>query len=142
MIDHLSHDFQTSKIIPLISEAFLLSTYEFLKYKKEAKKHDFDVWILSKAISSEEGKSLIDQGVIMAEGVNLARDLVNEPANIANPVGIADRVTKIFAGMNVEVDIYDEKYLEENGFGGIIAVGKGSNIPPRLVVIKYTPKKD
>ena len=78
----------------------------------------------------------------MAEGVNLARDLVNEPANIANPVGIADRVTKFFAGMNVEVDIHDEKYLEENGFGGIIAVGKGSNIPPRLVVIKYTPKKD
>ena len=66
MIDNLSHDFQTSKIIPLISEAFLLSTYEFLKYKKEAKKHDFDVWILSKAISSEEGVLDIDFDFLFA----------------------------------------------------------------------------
>lgn len=139
LIDQIMALTPADKIIPLISEAFLLSLYDFNKYKEKPISYDPNIEVITKKIPPEKGRELLNKGINVADGVNLTRDLVNEPANIANPVEIAQRVKEIFTGLNVEVDVYDEKYLEKNGFGGIIAVGKGSNVPPRLVVIKYLP---
>jgi len=139
IVDHLADGEQLNKIIQTVSEAFSLSSYEFNKYKKEKKAIDFKILVLTQKLSIVEANESLERGSIIAEGVNLARDLVNEPANEANPVKLANFVTNIFSGLNVKVTIYDEKYLQENGFGGIIAVGKGSDVPPRLVVIEYNP---
>ncbi len=141
IIDHLAEGEQLNRLAQAVSEAFILSTYEFNKYrtKKEVKKEAPIVHLVTQKLSIEKADESLRKGAIIAESVNLTRDLVNEPANEANPVKLANRVKKLFEGMNVKVTVYDENYLDTNGFGGIIAVGKGSEIPPRLVVIEYMP---
>ena len=62
-----------------------------------------------------------------AMGLSLARDLVNRPAADKPPAAIAD----IAAGLHrdVSVTVYDERHIEEMGFGGLVAVNRGSDRP-------------
>lgn len=80
-----------------------------------------------------------DAAVIVAESVNLARDLVNTPANYLYPESYAGVMGEVaqFAGLDVEV--LDETQLEQQGFGGILSVGRGSSRPPRLVHLTWAP---
>ena len=62
----------------------------------------------------------------MAEGVHLARDLGNEPANVLYPMEYAKRAEEWAKDKdNVEVEVYDWEKLQELGMGGLINVGKG-----------------
>jgi leucyl aminopeptidase len=77
-------------------------------------------------------------GRTVAAGVLLARDLVNTPPEHKTPPKLADRAVRLgeeVAGLTVEV--FDEQRLEAEGFGGILAVGKGSDSPPRFIVMEY-----
>lgn len=71
------------------------------------------------------------------DGVCLARDLVNEPANRLGPVEFAARLAGL-SEHGLRVAVWDEKRLAKEGFTGILAVGQGSARPPRLVVMQWT----
>ena len=80
-----------------------------------------------------------DAAVIVAESVNLARDLVNTPANYLYPESYAGVMGEVaqFAGLDIEV--LNETQLEQQSFGGILSVGRGSSRPPRLVHLTWAP---
>ena len=65
------------------------------------------------------------------------RELINLPANELWPDKLANEVKSALAGSQVEVEIWDEARLESERCGGILAVGRGSARPPRLVIMKY-----
>lgn len=65
------------------------------------------------------------------------RELINLPANELWPDKLANEVRDSLKGSSVEVEIWDEGRLEQERCGGILAVGKGSARPPRLVIMKY-----
>ena len=69
--------------------------------------------------------------------VYLARDWAHEPANVINPVSLAERVLALGKADGITVKVYDEGELTEMGAGGILNVGKGSDSPPRLIVMEY-----
>lgn len=73
----------------------------------------------------------------LADGVGFARDLVTEPANVVYPEEFAARTRKAFAGLPVKIEVLDVAAMERLGMGGILAVGKGSTRPPRLVAVRY-----
>ena len=77
---------------------------------------------------------------IIAEGVAATQDLVNAPANDIYPQSLAAAIQKAARGTGATVEIWDEKRLAADGFGGILGVGKGSSRPPRLVRVEYKPK--
>lgn len=77
---------------------------------------------------------------VVAEAVHATRNLVNTPANDLYPQALAAAIQKSARGTGVTVEIWDEKRLASDGFGGILSVGKGSARPPRLVRIDYKPK--
>lgn len=78
--------------------------------------------------------------IAIGAGANLTRDLVNESPLTLVPSEMA-RWGKILADRhNFSCTILDEHQLQEQGFGLIMAVGKGSDNPPRLVHLTYTPK--
>ena len=85
-------------------------------------------------------KSAVAEAEAVATAVNLARDLVNTPANALPPAVLAERAEHAVAGLPVEVTIWDEAALAEEGCGGILAVGQGSANPPRLVKLVYAPQ--
>ncbi|MDO5031354.1 leucyl aminopeptidase [Corynebacterium sp.] len=78
---------------------------------------------------------------ITAESVVLARDLVNVPSNELYPASYAEFLSAQAKEAGLKVEILDEKELAAQGFGGILAVGKGSQRPPRLVRLTWAPKK-
>jgi leucyl aminopeptidase len=76
----------------------------------------------------------------IAEGVNLARDLVNEPANIMGPTEYAQRASELRA-LGVSVDVLGEKELKKLEMGALLGVAQGSIRPPRVVVLQWNGGK-
>lgn len=76
-----------------------------------------------------------------AESVCLARDFVNVPSSHKFPESYAEFIRGFAEDAGLKVEILDEKQLEKEGFGGILAVGQGSIRPPRLVRLHHSPRK-
>src|SRR5439155_572057 len=72
----------------------------------------------------------------VAEGVFLARDLVNEPANMLGPVEFAERMRDL-SRSGLEVEVFDEDQLQGLKMGALLAVGQGSERPSRMVVMQW-----
>jgi leucyl aminopeptidase len=74
-----------------------------------------------------------------ASAVALVKDLVSTPAEWLGPADFAERATAAVADLPVQVEVLDETALREAGYGGILGVGQGSDRPPRLVRLDYSP---
>jgi leucyl aminopeptidase len=70
-----------------------------------------------------------------------SRLLATVPANIKTPAWLAEQATDLAAETGLEVKVWDEDALARDGFGGIVAVGRASTNPPRLVRLDYKPAK-
>lgn len=74
----------------------------------------------------------------LADGVYVARDMSSEPANIIYPESFVSRAQAQFKGLdNVSIKVLDEKDIQRLGMGAFWGVGKGSERPPRLLIIEY-----
>lgn len=76
----------------------------------------------------------------IAIGTCLARDLVNEPANILGPVDFAER-TKALSELGVDVEILDEKQLTKIGMRALLGVAQGSERPARVAIMRWNGGK-
>ncbi|WP_353979538.1 leucyl aminopeptidase [Salinicola endophyticus] len=83
-------------------------------------------------------------GAALGDGVNLARTLGNLPGNICTPSYLADQAETLAgeAGGSLEVDVLDEAQLEALGAHSLLAVGRGSAEPSKLIVMKYQGAAD
>jgi leucyl aminopeptidase len=75
---------------------------------------------------------------VLAQATALARDLANTPSNVKDPAWLAKMAVRT-AGKVADVVVRDEKWLAEQGFGGVLAVGGGSARPPRFVELSWRP---
>ncbi len=79
----------------------------------------------------------IEEGIIVAEAVNWARDLVNEPGNHLTPTLLAERATTRAGTYGLTVEVLDRDRIAELGMGGLIGVSQGSAQPPRFIILSY-----
>src|SRR5690606_1717593 len=77
---------------------------------------------------------------IVGDALALVKDLVSVPAEWQSPADLAQSAVDAVAGLDVSVEVLDENALEEQGYGGILGVGRGSDRPPRLVRLEYAPE--
>ena len=84
--------------------------------------------------------AVLERALILARAVAEVKDLVNAPPSHLYPQTLADAVQAGVEGLPLEVTVWDEERLAEDGFGGILGVGSGSSRPPRLVKIAYSPE--
>ncbi|HVO33226.1 MAG TPA: leucyl aminopeptidase, partial [Elusimicrobiota bacterium] len=84
--------------------------------------------------------AVIEQARIYSEATALARDLINEPPSRMNPERLADEALK-FNKLPLSVQVYEKKDLEKLGMGGLLGVGAGGAVAPRLVEVIYKPEK-
>nr|WP_316653459.1 leucyl aminopeptidase [uncultured Gellertiella sp.] len=119
----------------------LLRGYEFDLYKTRKGEDDeakparrVKVTIVT-AVASAAKKAFAEVQAI-ADGVILARNLVNEPANILGPVEFAERARQL-EKLGVEVEILGEKEMRKLGMGSLLGVAQGSVRPPRLVILNW-----
>ncbi len=76
----------------------------------------------------------------VADGVLLARDLVNEPANILTPKEFANRAEAL-GKLGVEVEILDQKQMSKLGMRTLLGVSQGSALPPFMAVMQWNGGK-
>jgi leucyl aminopeptidase len=77
----------------------------------------------------------------VAESTYLARDLTNTPSDRKSPAWFARRIERAAAGVaGLGITVRDQRRLAAEGFGGILAVGRGSTRPPRLVELSWRPR--
>jgi len=119
-------------------EGLYLGSYQFTKHKTEEKKIPEPVITIITLSGIEKMRDRVRRVEALCTGVNLARDWAHEPANIINPISLADRIQELFAGSPVKVLILDEEQLKHMGAGAILAVGMGSQTPPRLIILEYS----
>ncbi len=97
-----------------------------------------DVTVFVAADSADSVRGGCETGQAIARGVVLARDLVNTPPVHKTPPQLAQRAVELGErNPSVTVTVLDEVQLAEQGFGGIIAVGKASSSPPRFIIMEY-----
>ncbi len=112
----------------LIIDGILYVQYKFNNYKSD---DDSSVNnITFQDLDSSENE-------IKKNSVFWVRDLINTPALDKSPEEFINKVKELVDSSGIEVEVYDQKWLEENNFGGVLGVGKGSDRPPYFLVGKY-----
>jgi len=120
------------------TEGSLLGLYSFDKYKKTEITNVDELTIVSENIDSLiDLKNAINKGQIIAKATNLARDMVNEPANYMTPSRIADIAKEIAAKHSLNLKVLDVTDMSGLGMGALLGAAKGSVEPPKLVVLSY-----
>jgi leucyl aminopeptidase len=121
-----------------------LRAYRFDKYKTIKKNgEDVDDSPPSITIGSADiaaARAAAPPRIAIAEGVELARTLVNEPANVLYPEAFAERAASLKT-LGVEVEVLDEKAMTKLGMGALLGVGQGSQRDSRLVVMRWRGAK-
>ncbi|ODT79906.1 MAG: leucyl aminopeptidase [Pelagibacterium sp. SCN 64-44] len=114
-----------------------LRHYKFDKYKSaRAEDGPADLRItLHVADPAAAEKAIADRGATV-DGTLLARDLINEPANVLGPVEFAARAAEL-AEFGVEVEILEPEAMAELGMNSLLCVAQGSDRPARLVVMQW-----
>ncbi|MBA3446897.1 MAG: leucyl aminopeptidase [Pseudaminobacter sp.] len=125
-----------------IAAGILLRAYIFDKYKTKkddsngSKGSDKPVKITIQCADPAAARKAFADAEAVVNGVVLARDLVNEPANVLGPVEFAAQAKELEA-LGVKVEILTEKEMRKLGMGALLGVAQGSPRPPRLVIMRW-----
>jgi leucyl aminopeptidase len=82
-----------------------------------------------------------DRGRIIGESTNFTRDLANEPGAWMTPTIMADRAKQVAKQFGLSYDVLDQKQMEKLGMGSLLGVARGSDEPPKMIVLKYEPSR-
>lgn len=117
-----------------------LKCYRFDQYRSKKKDEKPQVSLKKIEIelkSAAKSQALYKSLAAVTSGVFFARDLVNMPPNDLYPDSYAKRIAKELKPLGVSVEIIDEKRMKTLGFGAHLAVGQGSEKPPRVVIMEW-----
>lgn len=119
----------------------LLGGYSFEWYKTKDKEDRFSfeamTLLLPKGADVDEATARIERAEVLNQGVRLARDLVTQPGNVVTTGYLAHTAREIAGRHGLECRVYEQEELESLGMNALVAVGKGSAEPPRLIVLEY-----
>ncbi|HET8562198.1 MAG TPA: leucyl aminopeptidase family protein [Marmoricola sp.] len=85
--------------------------------------------------------AVLDRALALAGAGWRSRTLCTVPSNIKNPPWLAAEAEEVAEASGLAVRVWDERALERDGFGGILAVGRASATPPRLVRLEHRPAR-
>jgi leucyl aminopeptidase len=115
-----------------------LRSYRFDKYRTKEKEEDKAKLkrLTVLAPDAARARTAFAPLAAIANGVELTRNLVSEPANVLNPVEFARRAEKL-EELGVKVEVFNRRDMEKLGFGALLGVAAGSANEPRMVVMQW-----
>jgi leucyl aminopeptidase len=96
------------------------------------------------ATSSVDGaaaKAAVAQSVALANGMDLTKDLGNLPPNVCTPTYLANTAKKLAKDFKLGVEVLERKQLEALKMGSFLSVTKGSDEPPKFIILKHNGGK-
>ena len=127
-----------------VTEGALLGDYEADKYKTDKNDQKKVAAFTVAGLDGDqqaEVEAAVRRGRVIAEAQNFTRDLVNEPSNALTPRILAQRALEMAQQFGLEAEILDEKRIAELGMGAFLAVARGSDEPPRFIILRYSPRE-
>jgi leucyl aminopeptidase len=128
----------------LAVEALIMANYKFDKYKSKKQRssviREGIIAVHPSAENEAEIKRAIRLAKARATGVVLARDLVNEPANILSPVELANQAESLAKRKKLECTVLGPKEIKAQGMNLLLSVSAGANREPRLIHMVYRPR--
>jgi len=115
------------------AEGLLLGSYAYDRYLSEKPFKPGRCDIVTRSLTSAQ----LNHVEAACGGVFLARDLTNENAEVATPEHLARAARALAKGRGTSVTVLDERALKKLGLNLLLAVGRGSPTPPRLICIDY-----
>jgi leucyl aminopeptidase len=79
----------------------------------------------------------LDQAAATADGVRFAKDLGNMPPNVCTPTYLAEQARALAKEFGLRCEVLDTKQMEALKMGALLAVARGSDQPPKLIVLQY-----
>jgi len=132
-------------VAPVV-EGALLAGYKFEGFGTPVTKRTRGVLgkmqILVKEHELTHARVQAREAEIIATVTNTIRDIGNLPGNLLTPAILAEKAQELVQGRNLTVKVWNERQLKSDGFGGILAVGRGSVNPPRFIVLEYRGAKN
>ena len=131
------------KAVQAATEGAILALFEPDMYKTQNKEERrIDELILVAAAPGNHDTELaagVERGRVIAEAVNMARELSNEPSSVLTPTELAERAREVATRFGLDIDVLDESRMKELGMGALLGVARGSDEPAKLIVLRYTP---
>ena len=121
---------------------FLLGSYRFLRYRENKvrpNRVESISFVATGKLDSRKAKKLIAEAEAIAAGTNLARDVTHTPAGDFSPATFEEQAREV-AKEGLKMTVLQKKDLEAKGMGGLLGVGAGGRVPPRLIQLKWEPK--
>jgi leucyl aminopeptidase len=123
-----------------LAEGLVLGAYRFDKYKTG---NDAPTALERATLLAADARQLpalrrgAALGRAVAESSNFARDLSNEPGGVCTPEHLAEAARGIARSHKLKLSVFGERELAREKMAGILAVGRGSANPPRLIALEY-----
>lgn len=131
-----------ARLRPIV-EGLELGAYRFSKYftGDRAPKRELESVVIMTVgkVAPAAVKEAVESGQAAAAGVNLARDLSNEPPNVLYPESLADAARAMAKDAGLKCQVFDYKEIQKRGMKLLQAVGQGSERKPHMVHLTYTP---
>ena len=115
-------------------EGTLLAAYQYNKSSEAEQELLIVEHNQDKIATLERGAQ---RGQVIAVANNLARDLVNTPANLMTPTHMADVAQQVAQAAQLQCDILERADIERLGMGCLLGVAQGSQQPPKMIVLRY-----
>jgi len=124
-------------LVKAAAEALVMADYSFSMKSEEKAKEEIEVTIIS-----DQDQESIREHVILGEANLVGRDLVNQPANLMNPLSLAQRVEELGQSKGFEVEILGKSQIEDLKMDAFMAVAKASAIEPKFIIMRYMGDPD
>ncbi|MDH5682255.1 MAG: leucyl aminopeptidase, partial [Spirochaetota bacterium] len=130
--------------ISSVAEACHVGSYSFdlFKGKKKDKKPETvieKVTILSPDSDSGTSQQYTSEGDIIGQSISFARDLINRPGNHCTPGILAEEAIRFAKGTALNITVLEKADIEKMGMGSFLSVSRGSDEPPKFIVMRHQP---
>lgn len=134
--------FDSAEAAQRVVEGVVLAHFEIDQYKtsNDKKPPIQRVWLVGGDMARKSAiLQSIERGRIIAESQNFAREMINEPSNKMTPSILAAKAQAVAEEFKLDFEVLDANELQKLGMGALLGVARGSDEPPKLIVLTYTP---
>ena len=137
-------DFDTASTAQAAAEGAVLAAWKFRELKTDKPTGTSDVTTLDILGSDDaaEVSRAVETGAKIADAANFARALQSRPGNVATPFHLAEEAERMAAQVGLDITVFDERRMLDEGMHAILAVSRGSQEEARLIVMTHNGGED
>ncbi len=137
-------NFDTASTAQAAAEGAVLAAWKFRELKTDKSTGTSDVTTLDILGSDDaaEVSRAVETGAKIADAANFARALQSRPGNVATPFHLAEEAERMAAQVGLDITVFDERRMLDEGMHAILAVSRGSQEEARFIVMTHNGGED